>query len=591
MHYPDFVYRFFGGGSQTIAAQIDSLLSSGTTMLSIAGGTAAAGPWADPLSQGAVGDGFHDDRQGLLNAAALGGNRLVMLSPGKTYRVETDTTINAGILGMGGIIVPDAGVTVTVNGDVQGGNIQMFDVSASGSKVVLPKVAAIWLKWLGGKLDGSTDDTNALLALSRAQSDAGRNPIAVLGPGLLTYSGDVTFGSSGVGTVVVGVVDQALRGGSATVPCVIKQTDSGKITLNGFNSKLIGVSLDKTEASTAANAVVFGSAAERNRLINVSLLPASVSSTSWSDAAVKYNNYNFGKAIDCEFLSAPALNFAAASGTRWRCTDSVFDCPYGADPVVKADTNGNLISFEHITFNRRGVGTIFWDNTSSSRTIDNLSFSFQEFDVGSGGAAITDPVIKAKNIRRLLLDTDNIEGYGGINDAFVVATNSKVVAKGATATSMLALVKFTDAVSTAYIEETNMTTNNTHGPYDGSGSSGYSAGYIPVTVGTPTAGAARIHLERGLASGNTVYDVNVANNSNFTVSLAGPADSSDAGSLIVGQRFTVCISNNSGGAMGTVTWNASHFTLNSAFSNPADTTHKCVEFVYNGTKAIELVRT
>ena len=65
--------------------------------------------------------------------------------------------------------------------------------------------------------------------------------------------------------------------------------------------------------------------------------------------------------------------------------------------------------------------------------------------------------------------------------------------------------------------------------------------------------------------------------------------SAPIGNVRTGHRLVYVITNNSGGAMGAITWNAA-FLLAGAFTNPASTKTRTIEFLYNGTNRIELNR-
>lgn len=69
----------------------------------------------------------------------------------------------------------------------------------------------------------------------------------------------------------------------------------------------------------------------------------------------------------------------------------------------------------------------------------------------------------------------------------------------------------------------------------------------------------------------------VADNTAFTI---GSPNNGKAGEI-----FTVDIYNNSGGAMGAITWGGT-FKLAGAFTNPADTTHRLIQFIYDNTTPV-----
>ncbi len=89
---------------------------------------------------------------------------------------------------------------------------------------------------------------------------------------------------------------------------------------------------------------------------------------------------------------------------------------------------------------------------------------------------------------------------------------------------------------------------------------------------------ATVTIDCGLGS---IVSLNVNNAGAFT--MAAPTNP------VVGGYLWFDIQNNSGGAMGAITWNAV-FKLAGAFTNPADTKRRTIRFYYNGTNWIEVSR-
>lgn len=82
------------------------------------------------------------------------------------------------------------------------------------------------------------------------------------------------------------------------------------------------------------------------------------------------------------------------------------------------------------------------------------------------------------------------------------------------------------------------------------------------------------------ALGN-VFRITATNGTAFTIS--NPTN------LTLGQRVVYDILNSSGGALGAITWGA-NFLLAGAFTNPANTKRRLIEFYYDGTNAVEVSR-
>lgn len=76
--------------------------------------------------------------------------------------------------------------------------------------------------------------------------------------------------------------------------------------------------------------------------------------------------------------------------------------------------------------------------------------------------------------------------------------------------------------------------------------------------------------------------ITATNNTNFTINAP-------SGTVSAGSPLWVVIKNDSGGALGTITWNAV-FKM-AAFTAPADNTQRSILFYWNGTNWVEDVKT
>lgn len=96
---------------------------------------------------GAKGDGATDDRAAFAAADAKGAFRI----PDGSYQIDTDISIaSAARFERGAKIKPAAGVTITINGEIEAGAVQIFDVSAGGTIVINGEKNPIgWAEWWG----------------------------------------------------------------------------------------------------------------------------------------------------------------------------------------------------------------------------------------------------------------------------------------------------------------------------------------------------------------------------------------------------------------------------------------------------------
>lgn len=135
--------------------------------LSIAGSDIAVkGAWYDVRYRDATGDGVTDDRAAINNAAtdASSGMLFFPATEGSaTYLIGTNLTLDETLwIGSGAVLKPDAGITLTLTGQIVDTNDQIFDLSAGG--VVDLSGAALRtynVRWWGATGNGTTDDTTA----------------------------------------------------------------------------------------------------------------------------------------------------------------------------------------------------------------------------------------------------------------------------------------------------------------------------------------------------------------------------------------------------------------------------------------------
>lgn len=98
------------------------------------------------VPKGAVGDGVVDDADALLSGDA--DPRTMLLESDKVYRVGRSITLTGNTISRGGILRPDNGVTITLNGSVDAGLYQWIDESLGGS-VVLTNTDREYPEWRG----------------------------------------------------------------------------------------------------------------------------------------------------------------------------------------------------------------------------------------------------------------------------------------------------------------------------------------------------------------------------------------------------------------------------------------------------------
>jgi len=113
------------------------------------------------LGQYATGNGTTDDAAAINTLiTTIGSDEATIVVDANTYRLGAAVTVPSNVTLMflqGGILSPDSGKTLTINGPVDAGIYQIF--SGSGSIAGTFKSDRFYPQWMGVVADGTTDDT------------------------------------------------------------------------------------------------------------------------------------------------------------------------------------------------------------------------------------------------------------------------------------------------------------------------------------------------------------------------------------------------------------------------------------------------
>lgn len=178
------------------------------------------GPWFDIRAYGAIGDGTTDCSAAITNAiAAAGAVSGTLLIPPGTFRINSNVTTGSTVISTrfmkGGVIRIPSGVTLTLNGGIEAGPVQIFDCIGTPAGVVTMSVGyteEVSPNWWGAIGADSIDSTAAFRAalatpISNVRVATGRykirdttgtNPVVLTtnkrligsGPGISTISAD-----------------------------------------------------------------------------------------------------------------------------------------------------------------------------------------------------------------------------------------------------------------------------------------------------------------------------------------------------------------------------------------------------------------
>lgn len=108
---------------------------------------------------GCTADGATDDRSAI--ASMDDSSVLLWFGPG-TYLVNSDLTIDGNsYISPGAKLKPASGITITINGYIDAGRYQIFDLSVGGTVSDLASNPEVFPEWWGVTFDGITDDTTA----------------------------------------------------------------------------------------------------------------------------------------------------------------------------------------------------------------------------------------------------------------------------------------------------------------------------------------------------------------------------------------------------------------------------------------------
>ncbi len=279
--------------------------------------------------------------------------------------------------------------------------------------------------------------------------------------------------------------------------------------------------------------------------------------------------------------------------------------PTASPPRIRAVSGATVLGWQVVN----GLGDI-WD---SSATYNTSGFADWVFRLTTASRTVTDGVLNSTTTLTsatanfVSTDVGRLVTATGVTAGTTIAsvTNSTTVVLSAAATATASGVSVTigggvenlltlERATTTQVRlniaaATEARFQNTTGPlklFSSVGSTvfvGDTSNTVTVTNGLLTAAKGLSLGKQALTYGATVTN-NAALGSYMTLAVTdGNAFTIAAPSTAAnGMEIVFEIYNNSGGAMGVVTWNAT-FHLDGSFANPANGKRRVIRFVYNGT--------
>ncbi|HEU4559580.1 MAG TPA: glycosyl hydrolase family 28-related protein, partial [Longimicrobium sp.] len=181
--------------------------------------------------------GTADARAAFASADAAGGTLYV---PRGTYRIDSNLTLSSDVhFEEGAVIRPNANVTVTLNGTLDAGAFQAFDIKTfTGAKVVLGKAERLLPQWWGATGNGSTDDyapiaaALASAAKSTQYGSGARGAILFFPPGIYRVTKPLDLTPFQMNLLGSGQFQSVIRGDTGRA--IIELVGGGYSSVKGF---------------------------------------------------------------------------------------------------------------------------------------------------------------------------------------------------------------------------------------------------------------------------------------------------------------------------------------------------------------------
>jgi hypothetical protein len=508
----------------------------------------------------------------------------------------------------GGQISVDVGKTLTI-AYLSAPDAQVF---AGSGAVLLSRVSDINPNWFGADPSARTSSSTALQKAVDAAQDSGVLATVRFTPGIYAMDATVNLVQSNAGITIAGPTNTALMQGSIYPAVTLRWTGgaSPMFTIgegNAVPAKAIGTSYVQFHDLAIENAgratMWLNIQAGGNmiiRRITASANPPASAAFSTALMRSKSNVVGQGGGLNYSTIEASEFNYSApviflydnqnaANTYTWLHFDNnLVNANAHMNVIAFANGGGKILRVQGNTFNSQPAAsapftfTVVELTSIGASTLENFIFRDNEVD-DSGGTTSASKSLKLRRVVNGDISNNNFVGNGSNTSMIQVLDSDTVTVCNNRANSVNGpLVNTADAKSRVVFCPNIVNLNNVAGLINNSTTG---AGLIDVTA---NGGNIVIEGHKGLPSGQTVYRWDAPDRNNYTVTLATPGESVPSYATR-GQIFTIQIRNTTGGAMGTITFNATYKTAG-AFTSPASGKSRSLTCVYDGAHCVEIYR-
>lgn len=535
--------------------------------------------------------------------------------PKGTWLIDSNTTVSADNelwVENGALISVASTKTFTYAGpDLRAARSKIFGGSGT---VLLTGLSEIYAEWFGAVGDGSTNSSSFMQAAHTCAQDSGKLATVTYGAGIFCYQSQQVFASGNKGITVRSAIPHSLQQGSVRPATTWRWTGgaSKTIQLNCTYMSFEDIAFENTGSATDLIEITDSGSGDfrmHRCTVKAGHSVGFTDSYPYSNSVFNCIRPNYSEVDHCEFVAAaPKIWSVDGTGTSngvstFYFTRNHVTSYFDQVAIYVKNTSYDLIVMRNNTFDAQATGTYFGttlgysygtagmnvmldttdcNNDATGKDIACVVIEQNEWDVDNipKASALVAKLNRCRNVKfsnnQITGAAGEVMGVGVSQDVGVSLTDSVVTeAQGIRWHNIDELFDCTDADSRVWPDVNR--------PQDPAGTKivndDSSSGIIDVTPG-----ATDINLlpHEGHPFSDTTFRVSIDDNANYAVNYLDNA-SSPASFATRGQKLTVEIMNDSGGAMGTITFNSSQFRLTGPFTSPANTFRRRITFEWDGS--------